>query len=748
MRTTSSSRRSFPAIATTAVVLSFGIAHDASAAVAGDWYVDASVNCAKGDGSAEHPFCTIDEAASLASDGDTIHVAPGTYDDFTAADKSITIVGTGGSAATSVDPGGFYVLASVSFEVRGFSFVDTRSGVGFIAPADLKLVDCVFDGDSNYPTDVIFMVAGSSLVAEQCSFLGAGRVHCVQSDVTLVDCVVSDVNHQRPEGGGICAVDSMVHLVRTQVLRCEAENSGGGIYVEGGSIDLVDCAIEACRAGRPFPNPMGRGAGIAAKAATVSASGTSFRDNQMRLDNGAGRPVCGGGCALLGGSSLHVDGCSFVDNVAEDRGGAVYADATSTFTAEDCSFVGNDANRGGAIDANATTLERCVFEDNAATPAGGTYGLVSGSGAACNVLLGITATDCRFVGNEAFPGSGGGAGSAGLVAESIVATRCVFEGNVSHAHATLSGGYGAAFLVYDYFPWGGAPTLFTDCAIVGNVAEACANASVGGIGGGGVVGVDHAEFVRCTIAGNVAQSPASPPTSGATGGGLSFIQNALSTTQALLDHTIVAGNVAALGGPDIHGTCIVTTLDWNCIGDTTDANLVGSGPHDLLDVDPAFVDAAHGDYSLAAASPCVDSGNPAVAPSGKDVASFPRLLDGDLDKTLEIDRGAREFSHVALAITGNATPGGTITVDSTGTIGMATLLIAGVAESELPLRKLGALFVDLSQLNVVLAWPPLESSVDVDLDPTVPVPLTFFVQELAVAAGAGNLSNLVRVDIE
>src|SRR5687767_11189027 len=71
---------------------------------AGDWYVDANAgNCATATGGPSDPFCTITDALEVAVDGDTIHVAPGTYFETLIVDQDVKVVGTGGAAATIVD---------------------------------------------------------------------------------------------------------------------------------------------------------------------------------------------------------------------------------------------------------------------------------------------------------------------------------------------------------------------------------------------------------------------------------------------------------------------------------------------------------------------------------------------------------------------------------------------------------------------------------------------------------------------
>jgi hypothetical protein len=69
-----------------------------------DWYVDAGyVLCPGGIGTAARPFCRIMDAVATAADGDTIHVAPGTYLENVVLDKDLVLIGTGGEEVTIVD---------------------------------------------------------------------------------------------------------------------------------------------------------------------------------------------------------------------------------------------------------------------------------------------------------------------------------------------------------------------------------------------------------------------------------------------------------------------------------------------------------------------------------------------------------------------------------------------------------------------------------------------------------------------
>ena len=66
--------------------------------LAGEWYVDV-VNCnggTGGSGTQADPFCRIQDAINAAWDGDTIHIAPGTYYENLIVDRDLMLVGTVG----------------------------------------------------------------------------------------------------------------------------------------------------------------------------------------------------------------------------------------------------------------------------------------------------------------------------------------------------------------------------------------------------------------------------------------------------------------------------------------------------------------------------------------------------------------------------------------------------------------------------------------------------------------------------
>ena len=142
------------------------------------------------------------------------------------------------------------------------------------------------------------------------------------------------------------------------------------------------------------------------------------------LRNGQGAP---GGAMIIWNASATVHNCVFLENVAFFLGDLQAAGAVDLFTASvrftDCRFIENRANLGGAVMVNLSevVLENCRFEDNQAIS-----GPVGTGGA---LLLGqettLVADNCTFIGNQAEV-----AGAMHTFTEcSVAMTDCTFTGN-------------------------------------------------------------------------------------------------------------------------------------------------------------------------------------------------------------------------------------------------------------------------------------------------------------------------------
>jgi hypothetical protein len=119
-----------------------------------------------------------------------------------------------------------------------------------------------------------------------------------------------------------------------------------------------------------------------------------------------------------------------------------------------------------------------------------------------------------------------------------------------------------------------------------------------------------------------------------------------------IDLSVEAGNVGGLGA---NSTASITTSysNWSTKKVISDPNgvatLTNGAGH--LDVNPGFVNAAGGDYRLAASSPLIDKGAPGGGAPTLDLAGGTRVLDGNGDGAAVRDMGAyeapRKPDHVA-----------------------------------------------------------------------------------------------------
>lgn len=246
-----------------------------------------------------------------------------------------------------------------------------------------------------------------------------------------------------------------------------------------------------------------------------------------------------------------------------------------------------------------------------------------------------TIRSCFLFANSASEG-----GAFGSSHSQALFVRCRFEQNVST-------GDGGAFYSAD----GGYPTLintvFRDNAAGGSGGAMYHRSCSFGDGPGPYL-------INCLIANNTAQE---------TGGGVASIEYCGTT----VNHCTITGNTAAAGGGIMHELSFLfvrNSILWGNTPDAIDGPMDGLGAEmhfsnapggfegeGNIDVDPLFVDAMGGDYRLAAGSPSVDTGGPAVFRSdfgdldGDGITNEPHPFDLDDSprvKGARLDMGAFE----------------------------------------------------------------------------------------------------------
>jgi len=272
------------------------------------------------------------------------------------------------------------------------------------------------------------------------------------------------------------------------------------------------------------------------------------------------------------------------------------------------------------IDGGSTV--QCVSLTNGASLAGftltnGTDNIGNGGGGVWCASANAVVTNCVITGNSAF---GGGGAAGGTLYD------CTLTGNAG----VYGGGAGGCTLNH--------------CALVGN------GASYGG-------GADGCTLNNCLVVSNVVNA----------------------TSAGAFDSTLVNctvwGNTAFDGTGGTQGcaatNCIIFANDpwnqWLCDVDHCCVWPLADG-FGNIDVDPALLDPADGDFHLQSNSPCINSGNNSYVTSATDLDGNPRIVGGNVDiGAYEYQTPTSVISYAWLQQYGLPTDGSADYADTDGT---------------------------------------------------------------------------------
>jgi predicted outer membrane repeat protein len=433
--------------------------------------------------------------------------------------KDVTIAGPGANVIT-VSGGpqnrvfeiiGATVTATLSgltisngFEVSGGGI---RNGLG-----TLFLSDCVVS-NNNVEIPRIPPLMGAARGGGIANFGGT---------VTLTNCTVSD-NHTgfgyENSGGGIYT-DGTLTLVNSTVTLNGAgavdRSQGGGIECAGGSLTIIDSAINANGQRATFS-----GGAISAAANTTITITNSNINNNDALDSGGGietqgtlnitdstisgnaaSHTNGGGIFAYAGATLTITGSTIAGNTAVDSGGGIFvADSGATVAVTNSTLSGDRASKGGGIFGNpGATL---TITDSTLTGNGADFG-----GAIYNKGT-LTITGSNLPGNSAADSGGG------IYVTDSGATVAVTNSTLSGGGASKGGGI---------FANPGATLTITDSSLTDNNANF----------GGAIYNKGTLTITGSNLAGNFAQN----------GGGIRNESQAI----LIIDNSTLSGNSADEGG--------------------------------------------------------------------------------------------------------------------------------------------------------------------------------------------------------
>ena len=305
---------------------------------------------------------------------------------------------------------------------------------------------------------------------------GKKGIFDVYKTLTLQDITLT--NSKKPynySGGAGVYVNSNGKLIMkgsSVITECRAENSGGGVYVGGGTFEMHDSSkITGCSANK--------GGAIFVNGATVNiTNGTEAAEAggaiyaQKQKDGPTSTVTISGG--TIGGT-----GTGEKNKVTGKWhfGGGIFVNDDCTLTLNSVQIIGNEAWRAGGVRANRSTVNmtNCTIKNNKTTGDDD-----SGGGGVYTFMGRLTMTGCTITGNEAAT-NGGGLNVEGTTTN---ITNCTFTRN------TAKNGGGIYTIKTDSYP-----VVTISGGTIGDTDMDSANKATGSDGNGG--GIYVGEF--CTL---------------------------------------------------------------------------------------------------------------------------------------------------------------------------------------------------------------------------------------------------------
>jgi len=235
----------------------------------------------------------------------------------------------------------------------------------------------------------------------------------------------------------------------------------------------------------------------------------------------------------------------------------------------------------------------------------------------------VTVTRSTVSGNRT---SGVGANGGGVSSQAAVTvTGSTVSGNSTGGSSSVGGG------------------IFSTGAVTVTRSTVSGNSTAGfAARGGGVFSSGNITLSHSTVTDNHAH---------ATGGGIWSFSDTITIT-----NSIVAGNTADGGNPDLDLGTSALTVDYSLIGDSIGSGVTGgSGVGYILDQSANLAPLADNGgltqtHALLVGSPAIDAGDPAILPNPGEFdqrgAPFLRVVDDPIAPGTAIDIGA--FEHQAL----------------------------------------------------------------------------------------------------
>lgn len=248
-------------------------------------------------------------------------------------------------------------------------------------------------------------------------------INCTIDGFTITGASSGSITGPMPKyngGGGIYGIglDETNRIANCVVTKNQMGflNYGGGMYFENSGPVISHCSITTNY------NMSGYGAGVYCDNTTISRT---IKLNDCTISGGMATEGAG---LYARNAAVELTSCTFANNQAGPRGGAVLLSGAVPATFDRCTFSGNSCNYfGGAVTLlyASTTFTNCVFTNNTTQDYGGALFIWSASSDQASKIV-----NCTMAGNSA--PNGGGAIYV-TAAPSLLIQNTIFSGNTAQA---------------------------------------------------------------------------------------------------------------------------------------------------------------------------------------------------------------------------------------------------------------------------------------------------------------------------
>ena len=605
------------------------------ASMATTWYVNGSSGSDYNSGTSESSAkATIQAAIDASSADDTILVAPGTYNERLEISRRIEVKAISGPQDTTIHGQSGYAVVRImedasgtvvdGFEITGGTGEPNPSSYGYDyygggvrCRTSATIRNCIIHGNGHGTPRTnsgtfgggISSVSGSVLV-ENCLFYdnfawacgGATFVECSDGEMILSNCTIYNNDSTNFFGyqGGV----GLANGATVRVKNCIVWGNGGS------QIDAYSCPYNSDTTAEVAYSCIQGGVAKENVAVLNSGAGNiSGNPNFIDAANGDYRLAAGSPCIDAGDNSYvtgdkDLAGNARIANGTVDIGcyeyGAASVGGTTWYVN---GSTGSDANSGTSESSAKATIQAAIdaaTEGDTILVAPGTYAPITTGNKAITIrstssfadtIIDAAGTGTRCV-LGAFEGFCYGRDDSDICTNSVIIGFTLQNGDWP---LTYGGGDGGCVL-------GGT---YKSCRLLKGTAS-----------GGGNAG--QAVLENCFLKDGTAYN----------GGNVCgcIVRNCTLVDGNALHNGSAYYNCAVYNSICIGAGYQVGSWDWPPLIDA-----IGGQISNVYDGDPSFVDAANGDYRLAAGSPCIDAGNNSYVTGDKDLAGNARIANGTVD---------------------------------------------------------------------------------------------------------------------